>query len=151
MLGMVPEMSRRALLAVLMLALAALATGCGDSGDGGGATPTGECLDGTDGEVTIVAEDIAWDADCMTAVADEPLLIRIDNRDDGVNHNLALPDAPGEPGTELEAGPIVQELEVTLPAGEYEYVCDIHPNMVGTLRVAPAGGTDGTGGGPEPG
>jgi plastocyanin len=59
----------------------------------------------------------------------------IDNQDDGVNHNLHLTDAPDEPATDLEAGPRVQELEVRLPAGDYEFVCDLHPTMVGTLHA----------------
>lgn len=110
--------------------------GCGDD-DGGGAA-SGDCLDGTSGEVTIVAEDIAWDADCIDGIADEDLVITIDNRDDGVLHNFHLRDAPGQPTTELEEGPITQTLEVNLPEGDYEYICDIHPNMLGTLRMAPA-------------
>lgn len=115
-----------------------LAAGCGD--DDGGGRVGGACLDGTSGEVTVVAESIAWDADCIDAVADQPLVITIDNRDDGVQHNLHLRDAPGRPTTKLERGPVVQTLEVTLPAGGYDYICDIHPNMLGTLRVAPAAG-----------
>ena len=31
-----------------------------------------------------------------------------------------------------------QELEVDLAPGSYEYICDIHPNMVGTLTVEAA-------------
>lgn len=114
-----------------LLALAA----CGDDGGGGA---SGDCLDGTSGEVTIVAEDIAWDADCIDAVADDTLVITVDNQDDGVLHNLHLRDAPGEPATELEKGPVTQTLEVDLPEGDYDYVCDIHPNMLGTLRMAAA-------------
>ncbi|HEX4868894.1 MAG TPA: cupredoxin domain-containing protein [Acidimicrobiales bacterium] len=117
-------------------AAALLVAGCGGGDDGSGAG--GDCLDGTSGEVTIVAKDIAWDADCIEATADEPLVISVDNRDSGVNHNLHLKDAPGNPKTGLEPGPVVQRLTVTLPAGSYEYVCDIHPNMVGTLEAAAA-------------
>lgn len=120
---------------VFSIGVLALA-GCGDDDAGGSAS--GDCLDGTSGEVTIVAEDIAWDADCIDAIADEDLVITIDNRDDGVLHNFHLRDAPGEPTTELEEGPITQTLEVNLPEGDYEYICDIHPNMLGTLRMAPA-------------
>jgi hypothetical protein len=116
--------------------MALLAGACGGGDDDGAAG--GGCLDGTAGEVTIVAKAIAWDADCIDATADEPLVISIDNRDVGVNHNFHLKDAPGKPKTELEPGPVVQELTVTLAAGSYAYVCDIHPNMVGTLEVADA-------------
>src|SRR5690606_39969206 len=95
-----------------------------------------------DADVTIAADNIAWDVDCLTAPAGEPLTIVVDNRDDGVKHNIAFNDAPGEPSTDLEAGPVTQELTVDLPAGDHDFICDIHPNMTGTLRLAepePAG------------
>lgn len=101
------------------------------------ATP-GRCVEAEDGVATLVAEDLAWSPDCIRAVADEPLTIRLENRDDGVQHNVHLTDAPGEPTTQLAAGPSTQELDVTLRTGEYAYVCDIHPNMVGRLEVASA-------------
>jgi plastocyanin len=124
---------------------AAAATGiAGLAGCGGGDAPrtTGACREAVDGEVTLVAEAIAWDTSCLEAVNGEPLTIVVDNRDDGVNHNVRLGDAPGEPHTELEAGPVIQRLEVTLDPGEYEFICDIHPNMVGTLRMVEANPTD---------
>jgi plastocyanin len=126
---------------VLGLALAA----CGD--DDAPPDPDGDaaCAEaGEDGHVTIVAEDLAWDVDCVVVPADGPVTIEVDNRDDGVNHNLHLTDAPGEPTTELEAGPVLQQLEVELPAGRYRFVCDIHPTMVGSLEAVrqsvPTGG-----------
>lgn len=126
----------RRLLLPVVASFAFLAAGCGD--DGGGGPTSGECRDAEGGEVTIVAEKIAWDVDCLRAPAGEPLTIVVDNRDDGVNHNIAFNDSPGEPATKLESGPVTQELTVDLPAGEHEFVCDIHPNMVGTLHLTEA-------------
>ena len=117
---------------MLVVVLAA----CGDDSEPV-ATPGG-CTDAAAGVATLVAEDLAWFPDCIRAVADEPLTIRLENRDDGVQHNVHLTDAPGEPTTQLAAGPTTQELEVTLAEGDYAYVCDIHPNMVGRLEVADA-------------
>lgn len=129
---------RRTILLAPAAAAALIALGaCGgddDEPDAADAT----CNDVTDGEVTIAAVDLAWEPTCLRGPADEPFTIVVDNRDDGVNHNLHLTDAPDEPATQLAPGPVTQELEVTLPAGEYELVCDIHPNMVGTLEVAAA-------------
>jgi plastocyanin len=114
---------------VLALALGA----CGGS-DASGPTPTVGCKDAQGGRVTLVADDVRWDTDCLRA-APGPLTIEVDNRDVDVNHNVHLPDAPGSPATDLEAGPVTQELAVTLAAGSYEFICDLHPNMVGTLTV----------------
>ncbi len=120
---------RPAAAAALVIALSA----CGGSDDAGPTTTVG-CKDASQGRVTLVAEDIRWDTDCLRAEPG-PLTIEVDNQDEGVNHNVHLPDAPDSPATELEPGPVTEELDVTLAAGEYEYICDLHPNMVGTLTV----------------
>jgi plastocyanin len=131
-------MFRRASLVVAVVAISLAACG----GDDDPAPATGACHEAADGQVEIAAVDVAWDTDCLQGPADEPLTIVVDNRDEGVNHNLHLTDAPGEPTTDLEPGPVTQELVVTLPAGEHRFVCDIHPNMVGTLELE-AASTDG--------
>ena len=122
------------LLATLLLVSAALA-GCGGGDDD--PAPAAGCRTAQDGRVEVVAKGVAWDTDCLKAPAGA-LTIVVDNRDDGVSHNLHLTDAPDGPKTDLEAGPVTQELDVTLGAGAYKYVCDIHPNMVGTLTVSDA-------------
>jgi plastocyanin len=116
----------------LPFALAALAA-CGDD-DGSSTATTVGCKDAVDGEVTLVADDVRWDTDCLRS-SPGPLTIVVDNRDDGVNHNVHLSTAEGSPATELEQGPSRQELKVDLPPGSYEFICDLHPNMVGTLTV----------------
>ena len=130
-----PSRSLRTVVAVSVLALAGLA-GCGG---GGGDDPgaSAGCRTAQDGRVEVVAKGVAWDTDCLEAPAGA-LTIVVDNRDDGVSHNLHLTDAPDGPKTDLEAGPVTQELDVSLDVGAYEYVCDIHPNMVGTLTVSDA-------------
>jgi plastocyanin len=115
------------------LALAAAVGGCGGS-DGSATTTTAGCTHAVDGRITLVADDLAWDTDCLVAEAG-PLTIVVDNRDESVSHNVHLPDAPGSPATDLEPGPVRQELEVDLAPGSYEYLCDLHPSMVGTLTV----------------
>jgi plastocyanin len=124
--------SRR--LFALAAAVLALAVGaCGSTGEAGPTTTVG-CNEAQDGRVTLVADDLRWDTDCLHAEPG-PLTIEVDNQDDGVNHNVHLPDAPDSPATPLEAGPSTQELDVTLPAGTYEFICDLHPSMVGSLDV----------------
>lgn len=114
--------------------LVLLLLACGGEDDPG---PSAGCRTAEGGRVELVAKGVAWDTDCLEATAGE-LTIVVDNRDDGVNHNLHLTDAPDGPKTDLEPGPVRQELAVSLEAGAYEYVCDIHPNMVGTLTVSAA-------------
>lgn len=119
-------------VAAVVLALGA----CGDTGQSAPPTTVG-CKVAEGGRVTLVADDNRWDTDCLQAPAG-PLTIEVDNRDDGGNHNVHLPDAPDSPATELEQGPSTQELEATLEPGSYEFVCDVHSNMVGTLTVGEA-------------
>lgn len=121
---------------LLVLAVAAaVVAGCGDT-DGGSNPPVEVgCKVAEDGRVTLVADDVRWDTDCLEAEPGE-LTIEVDNQDDGVNHNVHLPDHPDSPATPLELGPSRQELVVVVDAGVYEFICDIHPNMLGTLTVA---------------
>lgn len=103
---------------------------CGDGGGGLSSEPVPD-----DPDVVIVAQDMQFDLREVTVAAGEPVSIVIDNRDEGVNHNLHIEDAPDPDKTPLERGRSRQALTVTLPAGEYEFVCDIHPDMTGTMRA----------------
>ena len=118
--------------APLLAAAALVAAGCGSDDDGSGLSsePVPD-----DPDVVIVAESMAFDPDEVEVAAGEPVTIVIDNRDEGVNHNIHVEDAPEPNKTQLELGTSRQALTVTLPAGDYEFVCDIHPNMRGTLAA----------------
>jgi plastocyanin len=129
---------RSKLALLLVLALAA----CGDddaSGTGDATSTTGQehgCAVVEQREVTIVAKDVAWDVPCIQAPEGIAFTVVVDNQDVDVNHDfhLALDDEVLH--TPLEAGPVVQRLEVpALDAGEHSYVCEIHPNMTGTLEI----------------
>jgi len=118
--------------AAAALVLAALVGGLACGGGDDGASLADEPVP-DDPDVVIVAQDMAFDPDEVQVAADRPVSIVLDNRDEGVNHNLHVKDAPAPNETPLEQGMSRQGLTVTLPAGEYEFVCDIHPNMDGTL------------------
>ncbi len=97
-------------------------------------------------ELSIVAQGIAWNKTQLSAIQDQPLTLTVDNRDDGVLHNWHLTEG-ADPGgdevatTELEEGPVTQTLNFgPLAAGEYYYVCDVHPQMEGVLTAGPATG-----------
>lgn len=96
-----------------------------------------DCAVAQGGEVTIVAKDLAWTVPCLQAPEGVRLTVVIKNEDSGVNHDLRITGLPGKPGSPLTAGPSTQRLALgaTLRAGSYAYVCDIHPNMTGTLDV----------------
>jgi plastocyanin len=121
-------MHARAAAIVLATAVAAVAA-CGSGGDEGLASEPVPA----DPDAVIRAEAMAFDPDAVEVPADEPVTLVIDNRDDGVAHNLHVNDVPEPNRTPLERGESQRALTVTLPAGEYEFVCDIHPAMTGTI------------------
>jgi plastocyanin len=88
-------------------------------------------------EQTIVAENIAFDVQAFTVTAGAEVTVTLDHRDIGIPHNIAFEFAK----TNLENGPVTQELAFTAPAaGEYEYICDAHPQMAGTMTSVGEGG-----------
>jgi plastocyanin len=101
--------------------------------------------------VAVVAQDIAFDTDTIELPADTPATITLDNRDAGVQHNIAIyTDETLETVLfkgELITGPATIEYQIPpLPPGEYYFRCDVHPSMQGKVIVS--GGGDGA---PEPG
>jgi plastocyanin len=85
-----------------------------------------------------VAENITWVETTLSAPADAPFTLALDNRDSGVPHDVVIKDAGGAKvfGTELVTGPAVVVYDVpALPAGQYSFVCTVHPNMTGTLTA----------------
>lgn len=127
--------ARRPLVARIALLAAVLTLGaCGSTDEGSPATTEAGCVTAEAGRLTLVADDVRWNTACLRAEPG-PLTIEVDNQDEGISHNVHLPDAPGSPASDLEVGPSRQELGVTLGEGSYEFICDLHPNMVGTLTV----------------
>lgn len=90
-----------------------------------------------DGTLTLTALNIQWVEKELTAPADEPFVIRLVNQDAGVPHNVEIK----QNGQTVYKGDIFNGVETrdftieALPAGTYEYICTVHPNMVGTLTV----------------
>jgi plastocyanin len=116
---------------------------------------------GPGGGLTVVAQDIAFDTSTIELPADEPSTITLDNRDAGVQHNIAIyTDSSLSTelfNGELITGPATVEYQIPpLAPGEYYFLCIVHPNMNGTVVVSAGGGppppTGATGGAaPEPG
>ncbi len=133
--------------------IAAFGVGCSSSGKGGGAignaSPTtaasggggsssGGCTEAKNGAVKVVTTNFDFSPDCITFSGDR-LKVTYANQEKGVKHNIdfkGLKSSTGAGKTELESGPNTQTLTlVGLKPGKYEFVCDIHSNMKGTLTV----------------
>lgn len=93
--------------------------------------------DGAITAVTIVAQDISFDTTSLSASAGDTLDITYDKQG-SLRHSLHVTGEGVDEATEVTAGPVTQELTVTLgAAGEYEFFCDVHPGqMNGTITVS---------------
>ncbi len=130
-------MNRVTLRAGGLIALALATTACGDSvqDSGNGVGPSSR--------LELVSRNILFDKSDLKAKAGEITIIHR-NEDPGTPHNVAIyeneeaANSGADPiaATEIEAGIVVQELKVTLAAGEYFFRCDVHPvTMTGKLTV----------------
>lgn len=98
----------------------------------GGETPT------AGDAVAISAVGIAFEQKEVSAPAGTPFVIRFDNRDAGIPHNVEIKDSMGMSifKGEVFNGLASRDYQVpALAAGTYQFVCTVHPNMVGTLTV----------------
>jgi mono/diheme cytochrome c family protein len=102
-----------------------------------GAVP-GQSLPPAGDVIKEAALNVAFVNGALTAPADIPFVIEFDNQDAGIPHNIAIKDGNGAflfTG-EIVTGPVVTKYNVpALPAGDYTFVCTVHPNMTGTLKV----------------
>ena len=107
------------------------------------ATPTGPPpCEPAGTELSIVAQGIAFDQDCLAAPAGQAFTIQFDNQDQGLPHNVAI-YGTGPPAAdplfqgEVFPGPDSRTYQVdALDAGQLYFQCDIHPDMSGTFVVA---------------
>ena len=98
---------------------------------GGAPPPAGDA-------VVISARGIAFEQKEVSAPADAPFVIRFDNKDTGIPHNVEIKDSMGMAVFKGEVfnGLATKDYQVrALGAGTYQFVCTVHPNMVGTLTV----------------
>ena len=88
--------------------------------------------------ITLAAVGIQFTQTDLEAPADTPFQIEFDNQDAGVPHNVEIKDESGATvfKGEIFNGVAKQTYNVdALPAGTYQFVCTVHPNMAGTLKV----------------
>jgi hypothetical protein len=105
---------------------------------GGGTTASQAPQQAPDADVVVTAKGIAWAQTTLTLPAAKPFTLALDNQDSGVPHDVVLKDAGGKEvyRTEVVTGVAVSVYDVpAIPAGQYSFVCSIHPNMTGTATA----------------
>ena len=86
--------------------------------------------------IVVTANNLAFSPTEISAPADAAFEIVFDNQE-GVPHNMAISDSTG---TNVFKGEIVSNQKVSysvpaLAAGSYPFVCEVHPDMKGTITV----------------
>lgn len=132
-------MNRRQFLGGVLLTplavgvLGACSGGGQDEGDGGEVLGTAEA---PVTEAVIVSPATLFDVTTIYVPVGQPVRFTYRNEHEGVPHNFHVSGDGVDAKTELRPGPDVQDVTVTFPgAGEFGYVCDIHPSMTGVVRA----------------
>ena len=109
----------------ILVVLAALTTAC--SGDGSsGESDDGTTAPGSDAEIAIA--DFSFSGATSVSVGDT---VEVTNNDT-VGHTWTASDGTFDSGTLAEG----DSFEFTFDeAGEFDFVCSIHPQMAGTITV----------------
>ena len=86
--------------------------------------------------VTVVAKDVKFQTTDVPVKANEAFDLVLDNQD-SAPHNIKVSDASGK---EIYKGQIVtsQKVDNAIPAlapGTYTFVCEVHPDMRGTITA----------------
>jgi plastocyanin len=88
--------------------------------------------------IELSAQNIKFDKASLLAPADQTFQIKFTNNDAGVPHNVEIKDANGTSVFKGEIFSGVDSRLYTVPplgTGDYQFVCSVHTNMVGTLVV----------------
>lgn len=90
--------------------------------------------------VTSVSITEGFDPANLTAPADTPITFQLTNADPAAPHNVAVkggnPDGTDWIGMPIaDPGASATYQAPAMAAGDYEFYCSVHPNMLGTLTV----------------
>jgi plastocyanin len=119
------ESMKRKLLILSAAAVVALGA-CGGGDDGGSESSD----DSGGGSVTLTASNFAFDPSDLSAAAGDT--IEFTNEDDA-EHNFTAEDASLD--EDVEAGGSTSISLEGVEAGDYDFFCEYHPDMKGTLTV----------------
>jgi plastocyanin len=131
---------KRLTLTFGILALAAVLAACSGASAAPVGTPAAPAPAGSPipagGTATVVAKDIAFTTPAVAVTAGSPFTIAFDNKD-GAPHNIDISDASGSHvfKGEIVAGKQVSYAVPALAAGTYTFICDVHPDMKGTITA----------------
>jgi len=134
---------RRAAFLTLTLTLGLALAACSSDSETSPSAPAAESegADSGNGQATSVsisAADMAFDVDSMTANAGGPIVVTFTNNDT-VPHNFSVYTEDG--GDAIATGDIINQGQTDeidlgeLEPGTYYFVCDLHPEMNGTLTI----------------
>jgi plastocyanin len=110
----------------------------GSTAPGGGTTASEAPPAAPDADVVVTAKGINWVESAITIPAGAPFTLALDNQDAGIPHDVVIRDAGGAEvfRTDLVTGVAVVVYDVpAIPAGQYTFVCTVHPNMTGTVTA----------------
>jgi plastocyanin len=106
-------------------------------------------------EIVVSASNTSdFDEAELTVPVGFPVRLVFENNQGGVQHNVHITEPVDLEPLELITGPASTEAELTFDeAGDYTFICDVHPNMEGTIVAvlqpasdeAPDEGTEGGG------
>jgi plastocyanin len=122
-----------------LVAVAVIAFACSGGANGSTPAPAASAPAGSpaagDG-IVVVAKDVVFSMTSIKAPAGEAFQVLLDNQE-SAPHNFAIKDAAG---ATLYKGEIVTSTQVVnnvpaMAAGTYQFFCEVHPNMTGTLTV----------------
>ena len=131
---------KRLTLTFGLLSLAAVLAACSGASAAPVATPGAPAPAGAPipagGTATVVAKDIAFTTPAVAVTAGSPFTIAFDNKD-GAPHNIDISDASGAHvfKGEIVAGKQVSYAIPAMAAGTYTFICDVHPDMKGTITA----------------
>ena len=113
---------------IAMACVALLGAACGGDDDGGSEAENGG---GNGGSVTLTAAEFAFEPADLSAASGDT--IEFVNEDDA-EHNFTAEDAGLD--EDVDAGGSTTIDLSGVEAGTYDYFCEYHPDMKGTLEVS---------------